>query len=65
MDDPAGPRQLAQYTSEFQAREAGRINAQRLEADLIIHQAFGPSMYMAFDAATGTLSAAAERLPTD
>ena len=33
---------LAQYTTEFQAREAGRVNAVRLGADLEIHQAAGP-----------------------
>jgi hypothetical protein len=65
VDDAGGLRQLAQYTSEFQAREAGRANAQRFEADLVIHQASGPSMYLTFDATTGTLIAAAERLPSD
>jgi len=65
VEDARRPRELAQYTSEFQAREAGRVNAQRLEADLVIHQAFGPSMYQAFDETTGTLSAASERRPAD
>ena len=65
VDDARGSRQLAQYTSEFQAREAGRVNAVRLEADLIIHQGVGPSMFQAFDERTGTLSAASERLPVD
>ncbi len=65
VDDSRGPLKLAQYTSEFQARESGRLNAQRLEADLVIHQSLGPTMYQAFDTATGTLSAASERLPRD
>lgn len=65
VDDLPGTTKLAQYTSEFQAREAGRVNAVRLEADLIIHQGVGPSMYQAFDEKTGTLGAASERLPRD
>lgn len=63
MDDAGRQRQLAQYTSEFQAREAGRVNARHLEADLVIHQASGPTVYLAFDETTGTLSAASERPP--
>jgi hypothetical protein len=56
-DGAAGDeRKLAQYTSEFQAREAGRVNALHLEADLVIHQAFGPTLYHAFDDRTGALS---------
>ena len=51
------PRKLAQYTSEFQAREAGRANALHLETDLVIHQASGPTLYQAFDAAAGALTA--------
>jgi hypothetical protein len=65
MDDAGRLRQLAQYTSEFQAREAGRANARHLEADLMIHQAFGPTLHMTFDETTGNLSAASERLPSD
>lgn len=65
VDDAARSRRLAQYTSEFQAREAGRANAEHLEADLVIHQAFGPTMFQAFDETTGGLSAASAKLPAD
>ena len=51
-----GARRIAQYTSEFQAREAGRVNALHLEADLVIHQSSGPTLYQAFDGAAGALS---------
>ena len=50
---------LAQYTTEFQAREAGRVNAVRLGADLEIHQAAGPTTYQRFDDRTGNLLAPA------
>ena len=49
---------LAQFTTEFQARESGRINASRLRADLEIHQRPpGPTLYWSFDAADGLLKA--------
>ena len=56
-------RKLAQYTSEFQAREAGRANALHLEADLVIHQASGPTIYQAFDAEAGALTAPSADAP--
>ena len=40
---------LAQFTTEFQAREAGRVNARRLQADLAIHQPPGPTVYWVYD----------------
>lgn len=43
---------LAQFTTEFQAREAGRVNARRLQADLAIHQPPGPTLYWMYDDAT-------------
>ena len=55
-----GDRKLAQYTSEFQAREAGRANAVHLEVDLVIHQAAGPTIYQSFDADAGGLTAPAD-----
>ena len=48
---------LAQFMTEFQARESGRINASRLRADLEIDQAPGPTLYWLFDEADGTLKA--------
>ena len=48
---------LAQFMTEFQARESGRINARRLHADLEIDQAPGPTLYWSFDEADGTLKA--------
>lgn len=57
-----GVRQnLAQYTTEFQAREAGRVNAVRLQADLEIHPGSGPLTYQKFLAETGTLGAPSQR----
>lgn len=43
----AGPdgELLAQYTSEFQARAAGRIHAGVLDVDLMIHQPDGPPIH--------------------
>ena len=58
-----GSRKLAQYTSEFQAREAGRANAVHLEADLVIHQASGPTIYQSFDADAGGLTAPSDDPP--
>ena len=40
---------LAQFTTEFQARESGRVNARRLRADLAIHQPPGPTLYWVYD----------------
>ena len=48
---------LAQFTTEFQARESGRVNASRLCADLEIHQPPGPTLYWTFDETDGTLKA--------
>ena len=48
---------LGQFMTEFQARESGRINASRLQADLEIDQAPGPTLYWTFDEADGTLKA--------
>lgn len=46
---------LAQFTTEFQARESGRITAQRLHADLIIYQDPAPALHWTFDEADGTI----------
>ena len=51
----AGGQVLAQFPSEFQARESGRLNAQRLHADLEIHQGPGPSVHWHFDDADGMM----------
>ena len=51
---------LAQHTSEFTAREAGRIHAVRLQADLVIDQGPAPAIYEVFDEATGRLTPGAE-----
>ena len=40
---------LARYVSEFQAWEAGRVAAERLECDLALHQHGGPIKYEIFD----------------
>lgn len=47
---------LAQYPSEFQARLAGRVNAERLETDLVIHQPQGPPIYERFDETSGRMT---------
>ena len=46
---------IAQYTTEFQAREAGRVNARRLQADLAIHQPPGPTLYWTYDDTTDVM----------
>ena len=46
---------LAQYTTEFQAREAGRVNARRLHADLAIHQPPAPTIYWMYDEPTDAM----------
>ena len=48
---------LAQFMTEFQARESGRVNASRLQADLEIHQPPGPTLYWSFDKSDGLLKA--------
>ena len=49
---------LAQHTSEFTAREAGRVYALHLRADLVIRQAHGPDLCERYDAKDGTLKQA-------
>jgi hypothetical protein len=46
---------LVRYLSEFQAWEAGRNAAERMHADLALHQHSGPVKYEEFDEATKTL----------
>ena len=46
---------LGQFTTEFQARDAGRISARRLQADLAIHQNSGPTLFWMYDDAEGTM----------
>ena len=48
---------LAQFTTEFQARESGRVNARRLGSDLEIQQSPGPTLYWTYDVSDGTLKA--------
>jgi len=46
---------IAQYTTEFQARESGRVNARRLHADLAIHQPPGPTIHWTYDEAADVM----------
>ena len=50
--------ELAQYTSEFQARASGRLNAVRLRADLVIHQPYDRQIREEFDERTGGMRSA-------